>query len=166
DSEARYRTLVEHAPEIIVVVDVDQNRLVDVNENAVRFFKLERGALLASSPDSLSPPHQPDGSLSSNANRAQFDRTLAGETPVLEWHVRDGDGREIPCEVRWVRLQSGESRLIRGSITDITERKRTELMTAGERRVFERLAANVDLRITLEAITELAEQVAANTICD
>ena len=165
DSEARYRTLVEHAPEIIVVVDVDQNRLVDVNENAVRFFKLERGALLASSPDSLSPPHQPDGSLSSNANRAQFDRTLAGETPVLEWHFRDGDGREIPCEVRWVRLQSGESRLIRGSITDITERKRTELMTAGERRVFERLAANVDLRITLEAITELVEQVAANTIC-
>ena len=42
DSEARYRTLVEHAPEIIVVVDLDQNRLVDVNENAVRFFKMDR----------------------------------------------------------------------------------------------------------------------------
>jgi len=42
DSEARYRTLVEHAPEIIVVVDLDQNRLVDLNENAVRFFKMER----------------------------------------------------------------------------------------------------------------------------
>ena len=74
-------------------------------------------------------------------------------------------GNDIPCEVRWVRLQSGEHRLIRGSITDITERKRTELMAAGERRVFERLAANVDLRITLEAITEVVERVAPDSVC-
>jgi diguanylate cyclase (GGDEF)-like protein/PAS domain S-box-containing protein len=165
DSEARYRTLVEHAPEIIVVLDLDRNRLIDVNENAVRFFKMDRETLLASSPDSLSPPHQPDGSLSANANRAQFDRTLAGEAPVLEWVFRDAFGSDIPCEVRWVRLQSGSYRLIRGSITDITERKRTELMTAGERRVFERLAANVDLRITLEAITDVVERVAVDSVC-
>lgn len=60
DSESRYRTLVEHAPEIIVVVDLDLNRLIDVNENAVRFFKMERAALLAIEPDALSPPLQPD----------------------------------------------------------------------------------------------------------
>jgi diguanylate cyclase (GGDEF)-like protein/PAS domain S-box-containing protein len=164
DSEARYRTLVEHAPEIIVVVDLDQNRLIDVNENAVRFFKMEREILLASSPDSLSPPHQPDGSLSSDASRAQFDRTLSGEAPVLEWIFRDSFHVEIPCEVRWVRLQSGSHRLIRGSITDITERKRGELMSAGERRVFERLAANVDLAITLEAITDVVERVAPDAL--
>src|SRR5262245_54166622 len=164
DSEARYRTLVEHAPEIIVVVDLDQNRLVDVNENAVRFFKMEREILLASSPDSLSPPHQPDGSLSSDASRAQFDRTLSGETPVLEWVFRDSFNVEIPCEVRWVRLQSGNHRLIRGSLTDITERKRGQLMSAGERRLLERLAANVDLAITLEAITDVVERVAPDAL--
>lgn len=164
DSEARYRTLVEHAPEIIVVVDLDQNRLVDLNENAVRFFKMERDALLASSPNALSPPHQPDGALSADANCVQFERTLNGEAPVLEWVFRDAFGVDIPCEVRWVRLQSGDYRLIRGSITDITERKRTELLSAGERRVFERLAANVDLRITLEAITEVIERVAPDSV--
>jgi diguanylate cyclase (GGDEF)-like protein/PAS domain S-box-containing protein len=165
DSEARYRTLVEHAPEIIVVVDLDRNQLVDVNENAVRFFKMDRAVLLSSSPDVLSPPQQPDGSQSADANRAQFGLTLAGETPVLEWVFRDALGNDIPCEVRWVRLQSGEHRLIRGSITDITERKRAELLAAGERRVFERLAANVDLRITLEAITDVTERVAPDTVC-
>jgi diguanylate cyclase (GGDEF)-like protein/PAS domain S-box-containing protein len=164
DSEARYRTLVEHAPEIIVVVDLDQNRLVDVNENAVRFFKMDREGLLKSSPDTLCPPHQPDGALSSHANRAQFDRTLAGEAPVLEWMFRDSFGNDIPCEVRWVRLQSHGQRLIRGSITDITERKRAELLAAGERRVFERLAANVDLRITLQAITDVVERVAPDCV--
>src|SRR5688572_6420226 len=83
DSEARYRTLVEHAPEIIVVIDLDENRLVDVNENAVRFFKMDRDLLLQSSPDALCPTRQPDGSLSSDANRVHFDATLEGGAPVL-----------------------------------------------------------------------------------
>lgn len=165
DSEARYRTLVEHAPEIIVVVDLDQNRLVDVNENAVRFFKRDRETLLTMAPDTLSPPTQPDGVVSANANRAYLERTLAGETPVLDWMFRDAHGVDIPCEVRWVRLQSAARRLVRGSITDITERKRIELLAAGERRVFERLAANVDLRIALEAITDVVERAAPGSVC-
>jgi PAS domain-containing protein len=40
ESEARFRTLVENAPEAMVVLDVDQGRFVDVNENAVNLFKL------------------------------------------------------------------------------------------------------------------------------
>jgi len=58
-----------------------------------------------------------------------------------------------------VRLPSSGRRLIRGSITDITERKRSELLAIGERRVFERITGNVDLPATLEAIAETAERV-------
>jgi diguanylate cyclase (GGDEF)-like protein/PAS domain S-box-containing protein len=165
DSEARYRALVEYAPEIIVVVDVDQNRLVDVNDNAVRFFKMERATLLASTPEHLSPPQQPDGVDSEQASRDLIMRTLAGELPVHEWTFRNSLGQDIACEVRWARLPSAERRLVRGSITDITDRKRAEWLTAGERRVFERLAANVDLRITLEAITEVVERVSPECLC-
>jgi diguanylate cyclase (GGDEF)-like protein/PAS domain S-box-containing protein len=165
DSESRYRTLVEHAPEIIVVVDLDENRLVDVNENAVRFFKMSRESLLASSPESLCPPSQPDGSASELATRSHLERTLEGEAPVLDWSFRDASGTDVPCEVRWVRLQSATRRLVRGSITDITERKRVELLASGERRVFERLAANVNLRITLEAITEVVERATPGAVC-
>ncbi len=50
-------------------------------------------------------------------------------------------------------------------LRDTTERKRAELMAAGERRVFERLAANVDLPIALEAITGLVEQIVPESIC-
>ena len=42
ESEARYRALVENAPEAIVVLDVDRNVFVDVNDNAVKLFKLPR----------------------------------------------------------------------------------------------------------------------------
>ena len=61
ESEARYRTLVEHAPEIIVVLDVDKKRLVDVNDNAVCFFKMQREELLDIDPDELSAGRQIDG---------------------------------------------------------------------------------------------------------
>src|SRR5262249_30285444 len=94
-----------------------------------------------------------------------LERTLAGELPVLEWVFRDAFGNDIACEVRWAKLQSAERRLVRGSIADITERKRAEWLTSGERRVFERLAANVDLRITLEAITDVVERVAPDCLC-
>lgn len=165
ESEARYRTLVEHAPEIIVVMDVDQNRLIDANDNAVRFFKRDRDTLLSIAPDQLCPAVQLDGRASASAKQEYINRALGGESPVYEWLYRDGNGFDIPCEVRLIRLPSSTRRLVRGSITDITERKRAELIAAGEKRVFERLAANIDLNTTLTAITEMAERVSKDAIC-
>ena len=40
ESEARYRIQIEHAPEAIVVFDVEEGRFVDANENAVRLYGL------------------------------------------------------------------------------------------------------------------------------
>ena len=71
----------------------------------------------------------------------------------------------MPCEVRFVRLPSSNRRLIRASITDITERKRAEAIAAGERRVFEKIAANAPLSSALESICELIERVIAESYC-
>ncbi|GAC1503806.1 MAG: hypothetical protein NVS1B6_11390 [Steroidobacteraceae bacterium] len=145
ESEARYRTLVEHAPEVFVVFDVDRGEFVDVNDNACRFFKMPRATLLASGPDTISPLHQPDGTPSFGHPRGLIEGALAGEAPVFEWTHCDATGHTMPCEVRFVRLPSSNRRLIRASITDITERKRADAIAAGERRVFEKIAANMPL---------------------
>ena len=165
ESEARYRTLVENAPEAIVVLDTDAGHFVECNDNAVRFFKMSREELLAAGPERISPPEQPDGTPSFGISRGYIDRALAGEAPCFEWLHRDAHGHDIPCEVRMVRLPSSGRRLIRGSITDITERKRSEVLAIGERRVFERMTGNVDLAATLEAITETAERVTPDALC-
>ena len=165
ESEARYRTLVENAPEAIVVFDVDLGRFVECNDNAVRFFKMTREELLASGPERVSPNVQADGTPSFGVARGHIDRALAGEAPCFEWTHCDASGHEIPCEVRLVRLPSSSSRLVRGSITDITERKRAEFLAMGERRVFERITSNVDLPDTLEAIAETAERVTPDALC-
>jgi diguanylate cyclase (GGDEF)-like protein/PAS domain S-box-containing protein len=165
ESEARYRTLVEHAPEAILVFDVDRGRFLDVNDNACRFFRMDRAALLASGPDKISPLCQSDGTPSFGVPRGYIDGALAGGAPVFEWIHCDSLGQNIPCEVRFVRLPSSSGRLIRASITDITERKRGDAIAAGERRVFEKIAANAPLSSVLEAICEVIERAMAGGSC-
>ncbi|MBS0614842.1 MAG: EAL domain-containing protein [Proteobacteria bacterium] len=165
ESEARYRTLVENAPEVIVVFDVDQHKFTDVNENACRFFRMDRSALLAAGPDKISPAHQPDGTSSFGVVRGYIQSALDGGTPVFEWMHCDSNGRLLPCEVRLVRLPSSSRRLIRGSITYIAERKRAENIAIGERRVFEKVAANAPLTDTLTAIAEVIESVIEGGAC-
>jgi PAS domain-containing protein len=50
---------------------------------------------------------------------------------VFEWTHLNAAGERIPCEVRLVRLPDSERRLVRGSINDISERKRLEASVSG-----------------------------------
>ena len=158
ESEARYRLLVENAPEAIVVLDVDCGRFVDCNDHALGFFKMDRPTLLSAGAEQISPPLQADGSPSFGVVRGHIARALAGETPVFDWVHLDANGKELPCEVRLVGLPSAGRRLVRGSITDIAERKRAEAYAAGERRVLERLASNAPLESALDAISDVVER--------
>ncbi|UVE17602.1 EAL domain-containing protein [Pseudomonas sp. LS44] len=137
DAEARYRTLVEHAPEAILMFDT-QRGIVEANENAVRLLGLPRGQLIGRMPTSFSPLLQPDGRPSLEVARAYARAALEGETPVFEWLMRDAAGRQRPCEVRLVRLPGGERPLVRLSVTDISERQRYQ-------REIERLAFSDEL---------------------
>jgi PAS domain S-box-containing protein len=125
-SEARYRTLFEHAPEALVVVDADLGRFVEVNAKAEALFALHRSVLYQRNPASVSPPTQPDGRSSEESAREKIEQALNGETPRFEWIHQDSLGRDILCEVRLVRMPAEGQRLVRGSITDIRERRRLE----------------------------------------
>ena len=105
-----------------------------------------------------SPPLQPDGGASARA-RARLHRARArrASRSMFEWLHCDAFGKEIICEVRLVRLPSGSRRLVRGSIADISERKRTERIAAAERQVFEQLTRNAPLPEVLASITRLIE---------
>jgi two-component system cell cycle sensor histidine kinase/response regulator CckA len=125
EGEARFRTLVENAPDAIVVLDTESGKFCDCNENALRLFRLTREELMRCGPGELSPAFQPDAQPSALAAREWVDRAT-GATPYFVWTHRNSQGEEIPCEVRVVRLPSPARNLIRGSILDITERKRGE----------------------------------------
>jgi two-component system sensor histidine kinase UhpB len=125
-SEARYRTLTESAPEAVVVLDVERGTFADFNANACELFGLSAEALRSLGPVQLSPPRQPDGRASSEAAADYLRQAVAYARPVFEWTHRTADGHDFPCEVRLVRLPDPSRVLVRGSVTDITERKRAE----------------------------------------
>jgi diguanylate cyclase (GGDEF)-like protein/PAS domain S-box-containing protein len=164
ESEARNRTLVEHAPEAILVLDVDRRKFVDVNENACRFFKLTRERLLDCDPEQLSAARDQQGAMGITLIH-HIDAALVGSAPVFEWEYGSASGQAVHCEVRFVRLPGAHRRLIRISITDITVRKRTETITAGERRVFEKIAASAALPEILDAIARIIESAVALSSC-
>ncbi len=140
ESEERFRTLFEYAPEAVLVVDADTGLFVDPNGNAARLFGLSRELLLKVGPGDMSPPTQPDGRSSSERARGKVGEALAGGTPVFEWTHRNAAGHDIPCEVRLVRMPAAGRNLVRASVTDITERKRSQEALAAAKEAAE--AAN------------------------
>ncbi len=155
ESEARFRTLVDNAPEAIVVYDVDARRFVDVNDVAAEMFGMSREEMLKTGPAQVSPERQPDGRSSDGGARESIEAALCGEAPVFEWVHCDAHGREFPAEVRMVRLPAGDKRLIRGSITNISRRKRSESLANGEKRALELMAANAPLERVLDVLAEM-----------
>jgi len=125
-SVERYKALVENATEALVVLDVESGKFESVSQSAVDFFKMSKEELQRTGPVGLSPKYQPDGKLSSEKAKEKIQEAIEGGKPNFEWIHIDKLGNEIPCEIYLVRLPSDNQMLIRGSIFNITERKKTE----------------------------------------
>jgi PAS domain S-box-containing protein len=125
-SEARFRALVEHAPEAIVVFDGDTGRFLFGNEHAGTLYGVPMERLTDLTPADVSPELQPNGRRSSELARELMDEALAGGTPVFEWTHQRPDGSLVPTEVRLLRLPAEGQNLVRASIIDNTESKRAQ----------------------------------------
>ncbi|MCX7155598.1 MAG: EAL domain-containing protein [Rhodocyclales bacterium] len=130
ESEARFRVLVEQAPDAIVVYDMDLDRFVDANAQAEKLYGCTREELLNDGPDRFYPPGRFNGKTAAENVQEMLDRALAGEEVFFERTIRNAQGRIVRCEMRLVRLPSADHRLIRSSLIDITERKQAEKVLA------------------------------------
>ncbi|NVB37593.1 PAS domain S-box protein [Pseudenhygromyxa sp. WMMC2535] len=147
-SEDRFRALVEHAPEAILIIDVGTQRLIDANVQAEQIFGWPPGQLLGASVEQLSPPTQPDGQSSELRITELLALVAAGQEQTFEWQHRRADGAPFPCEVRLVPLPNPERLLVRASVADITARRALE-------RERERLDAQLHQAKRMEAIGQL-----------
>jgi len=126
-SEERFRTLVEHAPEAILVLDVSFGRFINANLNAELLFGYSRTDLMAQSFSTLSSALEGGGSAA-DLMEQQIARAVAGEICLFEWLFDNAAGNSVVCEVRLVRLPSDDGVLLRASIADISARKVSESM--------------------------------------
>lgn len=124
ESEARFRKLLDSAPDAIVIVD--QNGCINlINNQAEKWFGYSREELLGKSIDVLVPEQFRERHLHYRQNYLTnpVARPMAAET---ELYGLRKDGTEFPVEISLSPLQTGKGLLVTSVIRDITARKHTE----------------------------------------
>ena len=128
-SDAVYRTLVESAPDGIVIVN-EEGRIVVVNSQTEKLFGYPRSELLNKPIETLVPERfqgRHRGHRAGFMSNAQLRPMGAG----LELHGLRKDGTEFPVEISLSSVQTHGGLLVSAVVRDITDRKRTEELFRG-----------------------------------
>ena len=144
-AEARFRGLLEAAPDGIVVVD-DRGKIVIVNSQTERMFGYERAELIGQAIELLVPGRfhashlaDRDHYLADPITRPMgAGRSLTGLTK---------DGREIPVEISLSPLRTDGENLVMSIVRDISERREAEELIHASLREKEALLKEIHHRV-------------------
>ena len=124
ESEARYRGLLEAAPDAMVVVN-PSGEIVLLNVQAEKQFGYRRDELLGQRVTNIIPEGFAER-LVADALRSTEDALAQQIGTGLELSGRRRDGWEFPIEIMLSPLASADGILVTAAIRDITDRKRAE----------------------------------------
>ena len=159
-SEAKFRALLESAPDAMVIVDA-AGRMVLVNSQTQHLFGYAREELLGKKVEILVPPQLRE--------RHSVHRAMYFDNPSsrpmgsgLELYGRRKDGSEFPVEISLSPLETEEGVLVSSVIRDITTRKRIEEVQKRSAEAIERMVRELDHRV--KNTIALVESVADHTL--
>ncbi|HFC12385.1 MAG TPA: PAS domain S-box protein, partial [Anaerolineae bacterium] len=128
ESEARYRTLVENAPDAIVIIDAEAQCIVEANESAALLFGKSKIELLTADIREVLPLDSADTSYNTFAEIAEA--TKDGGTITVEFLHTDQAGEATTLEAHLVKMPANNRRLLRASMIDVTRRRNAEDMVS------------------------------------
>jgi PAS domain S-box-containing protein len=131
-SEAKFRNLLEGAPDALIIVD-EMGRIRLVNQKAESLFGYTRNELIDSMVEMLIPLRLRDRHVGHRARYAQAPkaRPMGAGTDLL---ARRKDGQEFPVEISLSPLETQEGLLVTAAVRDITVRKQAEQELEASRR--------------------------------
>jgi PAS domain S-box-containing protein len=144
-AEARFRALLESAPDGIVVVDT-KGTIVIVNSQTERLFGYTRQELIGESiemlvPDRVRATHERDllaYTADPKLRPMGAGRPLSGRTKA---------GKEFPVEISLSPLVTDQGRMVMSIVRDITERRRAEEIIQASLREKEALLKEIHHRV-------------------
>ena len=140
ESEDRFRALFEDTRQAIVLIQ--EGQIVSANRAALDMLRLERPEQLIGQTHALiSPPLQPDGSVSIE-KAAEMSR-IAREQGFhqFEWTHQRADGETFPVQVLLTAIRRSGKNLMHAVWHDITRQKQAERELAEHRQALERQVA-------------------------
>ena len=161
-SEAYFRTLLESAPDAMIIVD-DSGRIAIVNEQAEEMFGYSRNDLLGHPVEMLLPERVRERHVQHRAAFAK-DPSLRPMGPDMELVALRKDGREFPVEISLSPVRTDAGNFVSSVIRDVTARKQMEQEINSARQAAERAkkantaflaAASHDLRQPVQALSLL-----------
>ncbi len=158
-SEERFRTFLDHAPNLAFVKGTD-SRYLYVNRRFEEVFRFERGSVLDKSDIDLFPRKQADQFQGND--RQVLESGQAKEFEELALHA---DGPHTSIVVKFpLRDASGQIYAVAGIVTDITDRKRAEEELA-ERARLSSFSAEMSLMLNREmSIDEILRHCAETVV--
>jgi len=124
ENEARYRGLLEAAPDAMVVVD-QAGEIVLLNFQAEKQFQYRRDELVGQQVKVIIPEGFAER-LIADSNRTAADALAQQIGTGIELYGRRRDGSEFPIEIMLSPLESSEGILVTAAIRNIAERKNSE----------------------------------------
>ena len=123
-SEAKFRTLVEDAPNAIVITSLT-GQIVQVNRTAEKMFGYASDELLGQGIELLIPEqfHKVHRQHLAQYAAAPQSRPMGAD---LKLYARRKDGNEFPVEIGLGIFETEEGPLVGATVLDITERKEVE----------------------------------------
>lgn len=124
-TEQRFRSLVESAPDAIIIVD-EQGSIQLVNNQALKWFGYSQDELIGQAVELLIPDRLSGGHVAKRETYIAHPqvRPMGAE---LDLHGRRKDGSEFPVEISLSPLETEQGLLITSMIRDVSARRQSEL---------------------------------------
>ncbi len=137
DTLRDFQTLFEEAQDSILFMK--EGRIVDCNHSATALIGLRKEDIIGTTPADFSPPFQPDGTDSFNAQERIIKKSMTGTKLRFDWMFINAEGSPINVEVSLQSKSPETPDILLVMARDVTEQRRAEQLLRQSEEKFSRL---------------------------